>query len=72
MDTELLGHSYYGSCLPLINDVRQIMTANLPPSDRNLEPKPMGQTVPAWTFPQWTVPRDDADLKDTPKGQETP
>ncbi|MEO2036243.1 MAG: hypothetical protein ABGZ35_29570, partial [Planctomycetaceae bacterium] len=53
MDTELLGHSYYGSCLPLINDVRQILTANLPPPDRDLEAVHTGHPITAWTFPAW-------------------
>jgi esterase/lipase superfamily enzyme len=58
MDTELLGHSYYGSCQPLINDLRQILSANLPPSDRDLEPLQIEHPLPAWTFRAWSPDSD--------------
>ncbi|MCA9083900.1 MAG: alpha/beta fold hydrolase [Planctomycetaceae bacterium] len=51
MDTELLGHSYYGSCLPLIRDVGKILASNLSPPERDLEPRQIDRPVPYWTFP---------------------
>ncbi len=38
MDTELLGHSYYGNCLRLLDDLRLLIEQNKPPAERKLEP----------------------------------
>ncbi len=37
IDTTLLGHSYYGDCLPLLKDVELLFERNLPPQDRELD-----------------------------------
>jgi hypothetical protein len=50
MDTELLGHSYYGSCMPLIEDVRMLLTQNLPPQDRSLLAQETEQHIPSRKF----------------------
>jgi hypothetical protein len=50
MDTELLGHSYYGNCLPLLNDLRLLIEQNRPPADRNLEPLFETPERPYWIF----------------------
>ena len=36
IDTDLLGHSYYGDCLPLLQDVDKLMVGNVPPAQRGL------------------------------------
>ncbi len=38
IDTALLGHSYYGDCLPLLKDVQMLFESNLPPAERELDP----------------------------------
>lgn len=64
MDTELLGHSYYGSCMPLIEDVRMLFTQNLPPKDRQLLAQQTEQKIPFWRFDLSEVA---AVTPDTPK-----
>ncbi|MCM2375077.1 alpha/beta hydrolase [Aporhodopirellula aestuarii] len=66
MDTELLGHSYYGSCMPLIEDVRMLLTENLSPEDRRLKAQQTAQKIPFWMF-------DLSDAADTePNEEQTP
>jgi esterase/lipase superfamily enzyme len=50
IDTALLGHSYYGDCLPLLKDVRLLMEQNLPPQERELEPVKATETTSYWVF----------------------
>ncbi len=50
MDTELLGHSYYGNSLRLLDDLRLLIEQNRPPAERKLE-KLLGVTeIPYWIF----------------------
>ena len=51
IDTDLLGHSYYGDCLPLLNDVRSLLQASLPPQQRQLQPWPVDDGLMYWTLP---------------------
>lgn len=51
IDTDLLGHSYYGDCLKLIHDVELLIDKNLPPPDRRLAPSFADkQEAKYWTF----------------------
>ncbi len=50
MDTELLGHSYYGNCLPLLDDLRLLIEQNRPPEQRKLEPLFVVPEIPYWIF----------------------
>lgn len=50
MDTELLGHSYYGNCLPLLNDLRLLIEQDWPPDRRQLEPLFDIRELPYWVF----------------------
>ncbi len=59
IDTALLGHSYYGDCLPLLNDVRMLLEENLPPQERELEPVKASDTASYWVFRNLV-----ADIKD--------
>lgn len=60
IDTELLGHSYYGSCLPLLKDFRDLFLYDHPPQNRNLVSLPsLDPSTPAWTFPQFAEPTGD-------------
>lgn len=52
IDTELLGHSYYGNCLPILRDFSELMLKNTPPAARNLISIPLRSEIPAWTFPE--------------------
>lgn len=52
IDTELLGHSYYGNCVDILKDVGQLFLNNPEPADRNLVNVPRQTEVPAWTFPR--------------------
>jgi esterase/lipase superfamily enzyme len=50
MDTELLGHSYYGNSLRLLDDLRLLIEQNRPPAERKLE-KLLGVAgIPYWIF----------------------
>lgn len=51
IDTDLLGHSYYGDCLPLLNDVHDLIRASLSPADRRLRPWPVDEGLLYWTLP---------------------
>lgn len=51
IDTDLLGHSYYGDCLPILRDVRQILGMDLPPVGRKLIPWPVEDQLIYWTLP---------------------
>lgn len=59
IDTALLGHSYYGDCLPLLNDVRMLLEENLPPQERELEAVKASDTTSYWVFRNLV-----ADIKD--------
>jgi esterase/lipase superfamily enzyme len=50
MDTELLGHSYYGNCLRLLDDLRLLIEHNRPPAERELEPLFEVPDIPYWKF----------------------
>lgn len=50
MDTELLGHSYYGNCLRLLDDLRLLLELNRPPAERKLEPLFDVPETPYWRF----------------------
>lgn len=52
IDTELLGHSYYGNCIDILEDVAQLFLRNPEPAARNLVNLPDVQPGPAWTFPR--------------------
>jgi esterase/lipase superfamily enzyme len=51
IDTDLLGHSYYGDCLPILADVNLMMRSALPPLERRLRPWPVDQQLLYWTLP---------------------
>jgi hypothetical protein len=51
IDTDLLGHSYYGDCLPILRDVEQLVTLDLPPPKRRLHPWPVANELMYWTLP---------------------
>ncbi len=50
IDTDLLGHSYYGDCLPILNDVEQLLAFDLPPEERKLLPWPVDNDLTYWTL----------------------
>jgi esterase/lipase superfamily enzyme len=52
IDTDLLGHSYYGDCLPLLDDVQQLISRSLPPAERHLLPWPVEDQLMYWTLPE--------------------
>lgn len=52
IDTELLGHSYYGNCIDILNDVADLFLRNPEPVDRKLVSLPWKTDFPAWTFPR--------------------
>jgi esterase/lipase superfamily enzyme len=60
IDTALLGHSYYGDCGPILNDVRQLVDQDLGPEQRQLKPWPFARELKYWTFP---TPEDSTDNK---------
>jgi esterase/lipase superfamily enzyme len=49
IDTDLLGHSYYGDCLTLLSDVQLLIQKNLPPIDRRLSQRTLEKAM-YWTF----------------------
>lgn len=51
IDTDLLGHSYYGDCIPLLHDVHDLLRASLSPEQRNLRPWPVDEGLQYWTLP---------------------
>jgi esterase/lipase superfamily enzyme len=51
IDTALLGHSYYGDCVPILEDLRMLMSGNLPPDQRRLKSWPFDEQLKYWTFP---------------------
>jgi esterase/lipase superfamily enzyme len=61
MDTELLGHSYYGSCMPLIDDLRTLLKENLPPQERRLIAQETNRKIPYWMFNLSGVSNGSAD-----------
>lgn len=60
IDTELLGHSYYGNCVDILNDVAELFLHNPEPADRHLVNVPWSTLAPAWTFPRLLEPRSAA------------
>lgn len=50
IDTSLLGHSYYGDCLPLLRDVRSLFEENLSPAERDLKENLLTPRGTYWTF----------------------
>jgi esterase/lipase superfamily enzyme len=50
IDTDLLGHSYYGDCIPLLEDVHQLIGLSLPPIKRQLRPWPVDEQLQYWTL----------------------
>lgn len=51
VDTDLLGHSYYGDCLKLLDDVKLLINENLPPPERRLAPSFLDKKeMQYWTF----------------------
>lgn len=50
IDTDLLGHSYYGDCVPILRDVEMLLERNLPPADRRLRPATLLEKLRYWTF----------------------
>lgn len=64
IDTDLLGHSYYGDCLPLLDDVNKLLRSALPPKDRQLRPWPVDEELIYWTLPE--SQKEKADKKNQP------
>jgi len=52
IDTDLLGHSYYGDCLPILRDVRLLLQRNLRPEQRELQRAEMPGKLVYWLFRQ--------------------
>jgi len=52
IDTELLGHSYYGNCIDILDDVSQLFRKNTAPGERKLVSLAAEGAVSAWTFPR--------------------
>ena len=52
IDTDLLGHSYYGDCLPLPRDVELLFDRNFGPAERDLQPNYLREGLAYWTFRQ--------------------
>jgi esterase/lipase superfamily enzyme len=52
IDTDLLGHSYYGDCLPLLDDVNKLLSSSLSPLERHLLPWPVDDSLTFWTLPE--------------------
>lgn len=50
IDTDLLGHSYYGDCMPILRDVQQLILKDLPPEERRLKPWPVDNDLRYWTL----------------------
>jgi hypothetical protein len=46
----LLGHSYYGNCLRLLDDLRLLIEQDRPPAERKLEPLFDVPDIPYWKF----------------------
>jgi esterase/lipase superfamily enzyme len=59
IDTALLGHSYYGDCLPILNDVRKLVSLDLPPKERNLLAWPVENELSYWTLIEQLVKAED-------------
>lgn len=55
IDTALLGHSYYGDCLPILKDVRKLVSQHLPPKERNLVAWPVENELNYWTLMEQQV-----------------
>jgi esterase/lipase superfamily enzyme len=63
IDTDLLGHSYYGDCLPLLHDVNKLLRASLSPLERELQPWPVDDQLLYWTLPEASE-GEDPSVKD--------
>lgn len=67
IDTDLLGHSYYGDCLPILNDVQALFQQDQPPENRRLVPWPVADDLRYWTFADTMTtdePRPSSDSDD--------
>jgi len=64
IDTALLGHSYYGDCVPILDDVRLLFDRNLAPDERDLKPWPFIELLKYWTFnlPERSAVKVDKEL----------
>lgn len=51
VETDVLGHSYYGDGLTLLNDVRLLLEENLPPASRKLRRRVSENRLSYWMFP---------------------
>ena len=58
IDTDLLGHSYYGDCLPLLHDVNMLLRGSLSPQERQLRPWPVDDQLLYWTLPEAMVEQE--------------
>jgi esterase/lipase superfamily enzyme len=56
IDTDLLGHSYYGDCMPLIEDLRQMIENRKPPGERKLKAWPVAENLNYWSFTEERSP----------------
>jgi hypothetical protein len=56
IDTDLLGHSYYGDCMPLIEDLRQMIENRKPPGERKLKAWPVAENLNYWSFTEELSP----------------
>jgi esterase/lipase superfamily enzyme len=52
IDTELLGHTYYGDCIKLLQDMGQLLARDARPAERQLEPFYVIGGLPYWRFPE--------------------
>lgn len=65
--TDLLGHSYYGDCVPLLHDVGLLLRERLSPDQRKLEPQVVDHAAP--NDPRWywllrEMEKGDVELKE--------
>lgn len=58
IDTALLGHSYYGDCLPILDDVKKLFALNLSPKERNLLAWPVENELNYWTMAEQQLKSD--------------
>lgn len=61
VDTDLLGHSYYGDCKPLLKDVHELIQSSLSPKERHLLPWPLDDNLLYWTLPNSETKESDQD-----------
>jgi esterase/lipase superfamily enzyme len=68
IDTDLLGHSYYGDCGPILEDVRMMVDGDLGPDKRKLKSWPVDDDLTYWTFMESAPAKSDSDAD--PKASE--